>query len=66
MWNVIIIIALVFIMVMGIIYIRSLIRKWKANPTKWFDLGIGILMWVAVFVILLLKLLEQLDVIGKA
>jgi len=63
MWSTIIIAVLVFIMIMGFINIRSLIRKMKANPGKWIDLGIGILVWGGAIVILLIQLLKQFDVI---
>ena len=63
MWSIITVVALVFIMIMGIVNIRSLIRKMKANPNKWFDLGIGILVWGFAFVLLLIQLLKQLELI---
>ena len=30
----------------GFLNIRSLVRKWKANPDKWFDLLVGIVITV--------------------
>jgi len=63
MWSTIIIAVLVFIMIMGFINIRSLIRKMKANPGSWLDLGIGILIWGGAIVILLIQLLKQFDVV---
>jgi len=63
MWSIITVVALVFIMIMGIVNIRSLIRKMKVNPNKWFDLGIGILVWGTAFVLLLIQLLKQLELI---
>lgn len=65
MWSTIVGAVLVFIIIMAIINIRSLVRKWKANPGKWIDLGVGILIWGAAFIILLFELLKQLDVIVR-
>jgi len=63
MWTVIIVIVLVFIIVMSIINIRSLVRKWRNNPDSWGDLLIGILFFGVVIGVLVIQLLKQLDVI---
>lgn len=63
MWNGIIIVALLVILIAGIINIRSLIRKWKHNPTSWGDLLIGIIIWGVAFAVLFLQLLKHMDVI---
>jgi hypothetical protein len=66
MWNLGVIIGiLAIITIAGVINVRSLIRKMKANPGKWIDLGIGILFWGAAFVIMLFELLKNLDVISR-
>ncbi len=65
MWSTIVGAILVFIIIMAVINIRSLVRKWKANPGKWIDLGIGILIWGAAIIILTIELLKQLDVISR-
>lgn len=61
MWASIIIVVLIFIIIMGGINIRSLVRKMKANPSSKFDLGIGILFWGAAIVILVLELIKQFN-----
>jgi len=48
----IIIVALILMIGLGIYNIRSLIRKWKANPGSWFDLLFGILLWTVAIGIL--------------
>jgi len=48
----IIIIALLVVIGAGIYNIRSLIRKWKANPNRWDSLLFGILLWIAAIVLL--------------
>ena len=63
MWNGIIIVALLVILIAVIINIRSLIRKWKANPGSWLDLLIGIVIWGFAFVILFIQLLKHMDII---
>jgi len=63
MWNGIIIVGLLVILIGGIINIRSLIRKWKANPGSWLDLLIGIVIWGFAFVILFIQLLKHMDII---
>jgi hypothetical protein len=45
MWNIIVGIVALVIIGLGIYNIRSLIRKWKANPQHWFDLLMGIVIW---------------------
>ena len=65
MWSVIIGAVLIFIMIMGVINIRSLIRKMKANPNKWIDLGFGILIWGTAIVLLTIELLKHLDIIAR-
>ena len=63
MWNGIIIVALLVILIAGIINIRSLIRKWKANPGSWSTLLIGILIWGFAFTFLFIELLKHMDII---
>ncbi len=66
MWNLgVIICILAIITIAGIINVRSLVRKMKANPGKWIDLGIGILVWGAAIIMLTLELLKHLDVIVR-
>jgi len=48
----IIILALLVMIAAGIYNIRSLIRKWKANPNRWDSLLVGILLWAAAIVLL--------------
>jgi len=40
----IIIVGILVMIIGGILNIRSLIRKWKANPDKWFDLLVGVVI----------------------
>jgi len=48
-----IIILVILVMIgAGIYNIRSLIRKMKANPSRKFDLLVGILIWTAAIVLL--------------
>ena len=51
-WNVGVIIVLLGIVGLGVYNIRSLVRKWKANPGSWFDLLVGIVIWIAAIVLL--------------
>ena len=60
MWSLIIGVVLVFIIVMGFINIRSLVRKMKANPRSWIDLGIGILVWGFAIVMLAIQLYKHI------
>jgi len=60
MWSLIIGVVLVFIIVMGFINIRSLVRKMKANPRSWVDLGIGILVWGFAIVMLAIQLYKHI------
>ena len=60
MWSLIIGVVLVFIIVMGFINIRSLVRKMKANPRNWIDLGIGILVWGFAIVMLAIQLYKHI------
>jgi len=48
----IIILALLVMIAAGIYNIRSLIKKWKANPNRWDSLLVGILLWSAAIVLL--------------
>jgi hypothetical protein len=43
-WNIIILLVIIGGSIGVFFNTRSLIRKWKANPKKWFDLLIGILI----------------------
>lgn len=45
MWNIIVLISILVVIGLSIYNIRSLIRKWKANPQHWFDLLVGIIIW---------------------
>ena len=40
----IIIVGILVMIVGGILNLRSLIRKWRANPGKWFDLLVGVVI----------------------
>jgi len=55
----IIILAILVIIGAGIYNIRSLIRKWKANPNRWDTLLIGILIWTAAIVLLIFSLIKN-------
>ena len=39
--------------------IRSLIRKWKANPDKWFDLLVGIVISLAAIGLLTYSIIKN-------
>jgi hypothetical protein len=52
------IIAILIIIIAGIYNIRSLVRKMKANPTKKFDLLVGIVIWTAAISILIYLFIE--------
>jgi hypothetical protein len=59
-WN---IILLLFIIAgsIGIFFnTRSIIRKWKANPKKWFDLLVGILISLFALGILIVMFIRYL------
>ena len=60
MWPVLIGVVLVFIIIMGVINISSLVRKMKANPGKWIDLGVGILIWGFAITILTIQLFKHI------
>ena len=59
MWPLLIGVVLVFIIIMGVINIRSLVRKWRANPGSWIDLGIGILIWGFAITMLAIQLYKH-------
>lgn len=46
-WNWIVLLTMIGVSVGIFLNIRSLIRKWKANPRYWFDLLVGIVISVA-------------------
>jgi hypothetical protein len=46
MWNIIVLILILPFIGLGIYNIRSLIKKWKANPQHWIDLLVGIMVQV--------------------
>ena len=48
----VIIIVLLGMIAAGVYNIRSLVRKWKHNPSKGFDLAVGIIIWTAAIVLL--------------
>ena len=60
MWPVLIGVVLVFIIIMGVINISSLVRKMKANPGKWIDLGVGILILGFAITILTIQLFKHI------
>jgi len=41
----IIILAILIILGAGVYNIRSLIKKWKADPDRWDSLLVGIVLW---------------------
>jgi len=41
-WSIIILLAIIVGSVGIFFNVRSLIRKWKANPKSWFDLLVGL------------------------
>ena len=49
----------VAISVGGFLNIRSLIRKWRANPDKWFDLLVGVVITLAAIVLLVHSILKN-------
>jgi len=61
MWSLIIGVVLAFIIIMGFINIRSLVRKWIANPGSWIDLGIGILIWGFAITVLTIQLFKHIN-----
>jgi len=60
LWNVIILLAIVGGFVGVSFNTRSLIRKWIANPNKWFDLLVGILFSVFVLGFLVVMFIRYL------
>jgi hypothetical protein len=48
----IIILAILVMITLGFFNIRSLVRKWKANPNSWFDLLVGIVITLVAIVLL--------------
>jgi len=60
MWNIIVGIVALIIIGLGIYNIRSLIRKWKANPHHWFDLFVGIAIWMVAIGALVVVFIKNL------
>ena len=63
-WTVIVLISIVGVIGLSIYNVRSLIRKWKANPGKWIDLLFGILVWGAGIAGLVYIFLGQAGIIN--
>jgi len=53
MWKIIVGVSIVMVIGLCIYNIRSLIRKWKANPKSWFDLLVGIIIWGTAIAVLI-------------
>ena len=62
-WSVITGIALLAIIVGSALSVRSLIRKWKANPSKWIDLLIGVLIFGAAIVFIGIEFFKHIGII---
>jgi len=60
LWNVVILLAVIGGGVGVSFNIRSLIRKWKANPGKWADLLPGIVISIGVIVFLVVMFIRYL------
>jgi len=59
-WSIIILLA-ILVGSVGIFFnVRSLIRKWKANPKSWFDLLVGILISVIALGVLVVMFIRYL------
>jgi len=54
-----IIVAIVLMIVLGFVNIRSLARKWKANPGSWFDLLVGIVITLVAIGLLTWQLFKN-------
>jgi len=61
MWKVIVAISIIAVIGLSIYNIRSLIRKWKANPKMWFDLLMGVLIWGAGIAALIYIFIQQFN-----
>jgi hypothetical protein len=59
-WNWIVLITMIGVSVGIFFNIRSLIRKWKANPRFWFDLLVGIVISLAALGGLVWIFIQQL------
>ena len=53
MWKIFVGVSIVVVIGLCIYNIRSLIRKWKANPKSWFDLLVGMIIWGAAIAVLI-------------
>ena len=53
MWKIFVGVSIVVVIGLCIYNIRSLIRKWKANPKSWFDLLVGIIIWGTAIAVLI-------------
>lgn len=63
-WTIIVLLTIPVIMYLVYrFFIKSLIMKWKANPHKWFDLLVGIVMAFAVLAALVYVFLKQAGII---
>jgi hypothetical protein len=60
MWKFITLLGIVIIIILAIYNVKSLIRKWKASPQHWFDLLVGILMWIGGIAGLIYIFFQQL------
>jgi len=56
---IVIIVAIVLMIVLGFVNIRSLVRKWKANPGSWFDLLVGIVITLVAIGLLTWQLFKN-------
>ena len=63
-WTVFTLVSMLIVAGLGIYNIRSLVRKWKANPKSWFDLLVGIVIWTLALCALAYIGLQQAGVIG--
>lgn len=59
-WNYIVLFTMIGVGVGIFFNIRSLIKKWKANPGSWLDLLLGILISVAAIVGMVFIFISQL------
>lgn len=62
-WTIIVLISIVVVVALGIYNIRSLIRKWKANPRNWIDLLVGIAIWGVAIGVLIVLFLRQAGIV---
>ena len=63
-WTVIVLLSIVGVVGLGIYNIKSLISKWKANPDKWADLLVGIIIWCVAIAALTYLFLQQAQLIS--